>query len=491
MGRLSSYTVTRGLHFITVLFITQFAMASGSTPRPHIRDSASILSARCTSSQDDCTAEVDYAIRTTRHSGLAETLISKPVNVRVLVSGRGTNEATIVQPMTLRSVRPIVFIDVGPPPLERHLPVTAQTNALAPSVRAWVQTVAGQRRDWDYRFIAGDERICKISGSVAADRLAKDPDAAWKSVGELPYERLDAMIESFRTEPRLLVVVAEAAPIWLPRETTEWATYGNLDAAERRRQGHEEQARVARHDVDADSLDFFAEDGFVLLATGTEPSPPPTTAGTPRPKLAITDPAALARASSDAATPAERMKLRAALREGVRTLTKADPQLMNPRFFLDRVAALDIVEYRGRALVPLPEIARPSSGSYNIRVQLLHGTTPLIATNESPILEPAVPNWTRVALRGIKTVSWWLTIGALILVFIATVLQRGKPSGDTAEVARNALFAIAGVLFGIALTIAVDADSTLKQHVALTAARLGSLLILFATGYWFLFREKA
>jgi len=54
-----------------------------------------------------------------------------------------------------------------------------------------------------------------------------------------------------------------------PRETTEWTTYSNMDAAERRRQGHEEQARVARHDVDGDELDFLAEDGFVILATGT------------------------------------------------------------------------------------------------------------------------------------------------------------------------------------------------------------------------------
>jgi hypothetical protein len=491
MGWLSSYTVTRGLRLVALLVVTQLAMAGGTPLRPHIRDSASILSARCTSSRDDCTAEVEYAIRTTRHSGLAATLNSKPVSVRILVSGSRTNEATIVQPLTLRSVRPLVFIDVGPPPLERHLPATAQTNALAPSVKAWVQTVARQRRDWEYRFIAGDERICKISGSVPAGSLEKNPDAAWNSVGELPYERLDGMMETFRVEPRLLVVVAETPPIWLPRETTEWATYGNADAAERRRQGHEEQARVARHDVDADSLDFFAEDGFVLLATGTEPSSPPTTGGTPRSNAAMTDTAAIARATSDAATPAERMKLRAALEEGVRELTKANPQLMNPQLFLDHVAALDIVEYRGRVIVPLPEIARPSSGSYNIRVQLLQGTTPVIATNESPILEPAVPNWTRVTLRGIKTVSWWLTIGALILVIIATFVQRGKPSGDTAEIARNALFAIAGVLFGIAVTIAVDADSTFKQHVALTAAWLGSVLIAFATGYWFLFREKA
>lgn len=483
----SSYTVTRVLRLVALLAVTQLAMAGGTPPRPHIRDSASILSARCMSSRDDCTAEVEYAIRTTRHSVLAATLNSKPVSVRLLVSGSGTNEATIAQPLTLRSVRPLVFIDVGPPPLERHLPATAQTNALAPSVKAWVQTVAKRRPGWEYRFIAGDERICKISGSVPAGSLEKNPDAAWKSVGELPYERLDGMMETFRVEPRLLVVIAEKPPIWLPRETTEWATYGNADAAERRRLGHEEQARVARHDVDADSLDFFAEDGFVLLATGT-PSPP---GGTPRSNAAMTDTAAIARASSDAATPAERMKLRAALGEGVRELTKANPQLMNAQLFLDHVAALDIVEYRGRAIVPLPEIARPLSGSYNIRVQLLHGTAPVIATNESPILEPAVPNWTRVTLRGIKTVSWWLTISALILVFIATFVQRGKPSGDTAEVARNALFAISGVLFGIAVTIAVDADSTFKQHVALTAAWLGLGLIIVATGYWFLSREKA
>src|ERR1043165_1444032 len=220
MGRLSSDTVTCGLRFVAVLITAQLAMASGPPPRPHIRDSASILSAHCTSSRDDCTAEVEYAIRTTRHSDLAGTLSSTPVSVRILVSGRGTNEASVVQPLALRSVRPIVFIDVGPPPLERHLPATAQTNALAPSVKAWVQTVAGQRRDWEYRFIAGDERICKISDGVPADSLAKDADAAWKSVGELPYERLDAMIESFRAEPRLLVVVADAPPIWLPREPT-------------------------------------------------------------------------------------------------------------------------------------------------------------------------------------------------------------------------------------------------------------------------------
>jgi hypothetical protein len=450
----------------------------GAASRPRIRDSAAILSANCPPSRGDCVAEVKYAIRTTRGSDLAKALDEQKLIVRVIISGRGADEEIVAKPPSVKVVRPTVFIDVGLPPMERHEAVTAETNPLPDEVKKWVRSIALARPDWEYRFIAGDERVCKISGVISARGLAQNPDQAWDKVGELPYERLDEMAEIFRREPRLLVVVAKTPPIWLPREATEWMTYGNLDVAERRRRGHEQQARVARHEVDADELDFFAEDGFVLLATGVE-SPGEVPAKTAKTEV------------KDDPVTVDRMRVREALRKGVRDLTKADTALLDAMTFLKRVDALDIIEYRGEAKVSLSGIARPTSGAYQVEVQLQRGATNVIATNESAILEPAVPNWARATLLVLTWISAAIGFIAVVLVFLVTWKKRAKPDPDFAEVARNALFAIAGVLIGISVTIALEADSISMRNYAIVTATVGAGILAFAAGYWILRYAKA
>ena len=361
-----------------------------------------------------------------------------------------------------------MFIDVGLPPEERHRAVTAETNPLTPRLRKWITHVAAAKNTWEYRFIVGDERICKVSKAIPAHALAHDPDAVLRSLGNLPYERLDQMIKTFSADPRVLIVVAEMPPIWLPREAAEWVTYGNAGAAERRKLGHEQQARVARTDVDADELDYFAEDGFVVVASG------------------------VALAQNAAASTRPRDNIRAALQKGVSDLTKTDTTMLDdPAAFLRRFAALDIVEYRGTATARLPEIARPASGAYHAQIELISGGAPLIATNETPVIEVSGWNWMRRTLRNLK---WLLMLAALLIALgLVIALRRNRRSldQDAAEATRNALFATSGAFFAIGIGIAVDAASSLARWVAMEAAVIGAIFLVLAFTSWIVRTERA
>jgi hypothetical protein len=362
MGRLSCALAV----IVASAMEAQTTIASVSAPV--IRDSAMILSARCSESKDDCVANVVYAVRTTAGSPLAKSLTT--ATVELVVSGRKGIQSVAANPPKPIGTRPLVLIDIGPPPAERYGPANSATNPLPLRVRKWVQKVAAKQPNWEYRFIAGDERICKISEKASPHDLAADPDKAWQKTPNLQYERMDHMVALFQDEPRILVVVAESPPIWLPREAAEWATYGNLDISERRVRGHDQQARVARRDVDADELDFFVEDGFALLVMPSDENPPTgTTSPAQTESLAATSktPKGLNLVAGRFSPPQvvqmtevkelateHRTVIRAALRNGVRELTKANPALFDADTFLQRFGALHIVEYRGTASVALP-----------------------------------------------------------------------------------------------------------------------------------------
>lgn len=416
-------------------------------------------------------AKIAYLARVAAHTPIDEALKnlaastqhlpqSPPPPFHVSVSGEDLSALIRWTKPSHVPVHHLVLIDIGPP---RPGTVPKFPAYFATAVQKLAHAHAQPTKDaaWTFRFIAGDERLCRLSGDIAAATLASDPQAALNAAAgklektDLPFleEKMLDMVRLFggRGLSHTLVIVSEAPPVWLPRETTEWMTRGEgLSRADRKALGLLMQSQVRAGDAAAMAKLADWVMGGHLLPVVLGPPNVASAASTDNLRIGVEE--ALARAPVPA----------------IADLNASGQTVVN--------------EYSGTVDIPLTHVQRPSSGGYDVQLAIGAGDEQVI-TRAIPVVERAQRSWLP---RQLQTYRFVVLVSAVLLlaILLATHILHWVADLDEeiAQESRNATFVFAGLAFGLAASLV--GEGYLQYAVSWEAVVVGVGLTFLGIAFW-------
>jgi hypothetical protein len=419
-------------------------------------------------------ATVSYVARVQEGTELQKMLDGLQPGTALTTSGpfhvhvSGKDVTSIVWDRPIRSeVDYLVLIDVGAPhPGLRPTLSTAMASAVQALAAAHLPSASEAVARWRFRFIAGDEKLCRLSTDLPVADLATDPARVLASrvkdmkSENLPFaeERMAEMIPLFDGNPmdasglatpsHVLLVVADAPPVWFPRETTEWLTRDGSSVPTRKLRGFAVQTQVRAGDTP--TANRLAE----LVAAGHAiPLIIASAGGGPR--------------SSQLHAGVDEVFARVAL-----------PKLTD--FTAPPVHR--IVEYQGTLRVPLTHVQRPAVGAYEVEVEMI-AAKEHAASHATPIVERALHSWLSQQLVVYHRVIVGSGAVLIALLILASVLSWvGVVDPEFAQEARNATFVFAGLAFGLAAGLVGDGYQ--RYSVSGEAVFIGVSLALLGFVLW-------
>jgi hypothetical protein len=416
-------------------------------------------------------ARITYVARVPEHSKIDNALATlaasndqpnrPPSPFQVRVSGEDLSGLIRWSKPARVPVDHLVLIDVGAPQLGKIPTLAPQVaEALRAIARAHLKSASGS--SWRFRFIAGDERLCRLSGDISIANLATDPLTALKRAAgtptktELPLneEKMLDMADLFGGQHRssALIILAPAPPVWLPRESTEWLTRGDkLSRASRKHLGLLMQSQIRAGDAAAiTKLDDWVTSGHLLPLIVELPG----SSRGPADTLGVGVEEALARVS-------------------LPTLTEVT---------LPETAAMR--EYRGTVDIPLTHVQRPPAGGYDVALDIVAGGE-RVTTRETAVIERAIRSWLPRQLQVFRFVVLLSAI-LLLVVLVVTHLRHWVADfdEDLAQESRNATFVFAGLAYGLAASLV--GEGYLQYAVSSEAVVVGVILTFLGIGFWLL-----
>lgn len=372
--------------------------------------------------------EVEVQVRTCEGSVIDKLLSEKkPENkahLRLAFQDIQPNEITIIgeEPMKRSGSRPMVLIDAGRP---------ETTSAPLPNVRSAAERLARTHPDWEYRFIQGDETRCLIS-----DPQISNPKAgpAFAMVPHpLDRENLEAMAATFSNPdaPRSLIVIAAEAPVWLPREVTEWFIDASRvpieDEEHRKAMGSAEQLRIVDRGVAGLLIGRLFESNRLVLAS--EPTKDPKN------KLSTT----------------------------VWTVAQKHGGMVP----LNKMAATNApcgvpVSHTGMVRFDMSAVRKHPSGEQPFEVQLVDAKNNVLLRASQRLPDATRRDWERQLVGELPALL--MVIGVILAIFFVLLALMTRDPAAFADF-RNAAIGVAGTCLGIALAILPNAETAAHRDV--------------------------
>jgi len=337
---------------------------------------------------------LEFVLRTPKSATLDE--------VQLTVSG----EEFARKPLDLTSVDvfPLILIDLGPPEAIR--------TTVSPALQRWIDQLAAAgakaKPQWMFQFIAGDQNLCRLSKPFPSSAVATQLQAlASSGAAPLGREDLAEMRDLFsgKKNSHTLVVLSEAAPVWLARETTEWLTRNRKfhDPADRRVLGRDTQWRLRTGESSAirDVGDWITAGHLIpIMVSGAD-----TMALPPEWK---------------------------SLRHGTEEVLARFHAFRAPGELLRSGLLGPLTEHRGRVRVPLMQLQRPASGIYEVQLTAQDSKGNTYRSRDVSVADHALYTW-RPWLMGAY-------IGVLFVMFFSlmSALRWYHGRGDPTEL--NAKF---------------------------------------------------